>query len=127
MGIAEGVCIARGSVLHEGSCCMTASVAEGLCSTRVCIARGRLLHEGVHCTRMHCTRVFYCNDRGLTAVPEGLPPGATTLFLQNNRIGDAGIPPRLGRLPALRVLYLYANALEQLPRALAGPQRPGGA
>ncbi|XP_050572668.1 leucine-rich repeat transmembrane protein FLRT1-like, partial [Cygnus atratus] len=60
----------------------------------------------------------YCNDRGLTAVPEGLPPGATTLFLQNNRIGDAGIPPRLGRLPALRVLYLYANALEQLPAHL---------
>ncbi|NXV59591.1 FLRT1 protein, partial [Molothrus ater] len=60
----------------------------------------------------------YCNDRGLTAVPEGLPPGATTLFLQNNRIGDAGIPARLGRLPALRVLYLYANALEQLPAHL---------
>ncbi|OXB52998.1 UNVERIFIED_CONTAM: hypothetical protein H355_004848 [Colinus virginianus] len=60
----------------------------------------------------------YCNDRGLTAVPEGVPPGATTLFLQNNRIGDAGIPPRLGRLQALRVLYLYANALEQLPRHL---------
>ncbi|XP_068779856.1 leucine-rich repeat transmembrane protein FLRT1-like, partial [Struthio camelus] len=60
----------------------------------------------------------YCNDRGLTAVPEGLPPGATTLFLQNNRIGDAGIPPRLGRLPALRVLYLYANALEHLPAHL---------
>ncbi|XP_068280646.1 leucine-rich repeat transmembrane protein FLRT1, partial [Nyctibius grandis] len=60
----------------------------------------------------------YCNDRGLTAVPEGLPAGATTLFLQNNRIGDAGIPARLGRLPALRVLYLYANALEQLPAFL---------
>uniref|UniRef100_A0A8C3J2R4 LRRNT domain-containing protein n=1 Tax=Calidris pygmaea TaxID=425635 RepID=A0A8C3J2R4_9CHAR len=60
----------------------------------------------------------YCNDRGLTAVPEGLPPGATTLFLQNNRIGDAGIPAGLGRLNALRVLYLYANSLEQLPAFL---------
>ncbi|KAM6289117.1 LOW QUALITY PROTEIN: stress-induced-phosphoprotein 1 [Aegotheles albertisi] len=60
----------------------------------------------------------YCNDRGLTAVPEGLPPGATTLFLQNNRIGDAGIPAGLGRLPSLRVLYLYANALERLPEHL---------
>ncbi|XP_069738714.1 leucine-rich repeat transmembrane protein FLRT1-like [Phaenicophaeus curvirostris] len=60
----------------------------------------------------------YCNDRGLTAVPEGLPLGATTLFLQNNRIGDAGIPARLARLPALRVLYLYANALERLPEHL---------
>ncbi|XP_074991244.1 leucine-rich repeat transmembrane protein FLRT1-like [Calonectris borealis] len=60
----------------------------------------------------------YCNDRGLTAVPEGLPPGATTLFLQNNRIGDAGIPARLGHLSALKVLYLYANALEQLPAYL---------
>ncbi|XP_064293579.1 leucine-rich repeat transmembrane protein FLRT1-like [Phalacrocorax carbo] len=60
----------------------------------------------------------YCNDRGLTAVPEGLPPGATTLFLQNNRIGDAGIPARLGHLSALKVLYLYANALEQLPAHL---------
>ncbi|XP_040437400.1 LOW QUALITY PROTEIN: leucine-rich repeat transmembrane protein FLRT1-like [Falco naumanni] len=60
----------------------------------------------------------YCNDRGLTAVPEGLPAGATTLFLQNNRIGDAGIPARLGHLPALKVLYLYANALEQLPAHL---------
>ncbi|XP_074915376.1 leucine-rich repeat transmembrane protein FLRT1 [Buteo buteo] len=60
----------------------------------------------------------YCNDRGLTAVPEGLPAGATTLFLQNNRIGDAGIPARLGHLSALKVLYLYANALEQLPAYL---------
>ncbi|NWS65347.1 FLRT1 protein, partial [Chunga burmeisteri] len=60
----------------------------------------------------------YCNDRGLTAIPEGLPPGATTLFLQNNRIGDAGIPARLGHLSALKVLYLYANALEQLPAYL---------
>ncbi|XP_075268177.1 LOW QUALITY PROTEIN: leucine-rich repeat transmembrane protein FLRT1-like [Opisthocomus hoazin] len=65
----------------------------------------------------------YCNDRGLTAVPEGLPPGATTLFLQNNRIGDAGIPARLGRLSALKVLYLYANALEQLPAHLPPPLR----
>ncbi|XP_053908502.1 leucine-rich repeat transmembrane protein FLRT1 [Cuculus canorus] len=60
----------------------------------------------------------YCNDRGLTAVPDGLPLSATTLFLQNNRIGDGGIPPRLALLPALRVLYLYANALEHLPAHL---------
>ncbi|XP_009469480.1 PREDICTED: stress-induced-phosphoprotein 1-like [Nipponia nippon] len=51
-------------------------------------------------------------------MPHGLPPGATTLFLQNNRIGDAGIPARLGHLSALKVLYLYANALEQLPAYL---------
>ncbi|XP_061299163.1 leucine-rich repeat transmembrane protein FLRT1, partial [Pezoporus flaviventris] len=60
----------------------------------------------------------YCNDRGLTAIPEGVPAGATTLFLQNNRIGDAGIPARLARLSALKVLYLYANALEHFPAHL---------
>uniref|UniRef100_A0A663FIF4 Fibronectin leucine rich transmembrane protein 1 n=1 Tax=Aquila chrysaetos chrysaetos TaxID=223781 RepID=A0A663FIF4_AQUCH len=54
---------------------------------------------------------------GLGGIP-GLPAGATTLFLQNNRIGDAGIPARLGHLSALKVLYLYANALEQLPAYL---------
>ncbi|XP_033927724.1 leucine-rich repeat transmembrane protein FLRT1-like, partial [Melopsittacus undulatus] len=60
----------------------------------------------------------YCNDRGLTSIPEGVPAGVTTLFLQNNRIGDAGIPARLARLSALKVLYLYANALEHLPAHL---------
>ncbi|XP_010006563.1 PREDICTED: leucine-rich repeat transmembrane protein FLRT1-like, partial [Chaetura pelagica] len=44
--------------------------------------------------------------------------GATTLFLQNNQIRDSGIPPDLGLLPSLRVLYLYANSLENLPAHL---------
>uniref|UniRef100_A0A8C5ICY3 Fibronectin leucine rich transmembrane protein 1 n=1 Tax=Junco hyemalis TaxID=40217 RepID=A0A8C5ICY3_JUNHY len=61
-----------------------------------------------------------------TLLTTGIPrlPTTTTIplltltLLTNNRIGDAGIPARLGRLPALRVLYLYANALEQLPAHL---------
>ncbi|XP_055987681.1 leucine-rich repeat transmembrane protein FLRT1 [Sorex fumeus] len=61
---------------------------------------------------------IYCNDRGLTAVPPDIPDDATTLYLQNNRIGNAGIPQALRAKAHVRVIYLYANALDELPANL---------
>lgn len=38
---------------------------------------------------------IYCNDRGLTSIPADIPDDATTLYLQNNQINNAGIPQDL--------------------------------
>lgn len=38
---------------------------------------------------------IYCNDRGLTSIPADIPDDATTLYLQNNQINNAGIPSTL--------------------------------
>uniref|UniRef100_UPI00358E538B leucine-rich repeat transmembrane protein FLRT3-like n=1 Tax=Myxine glutinosa TaxID=7769 RepID=UPI00358E538B len=60
-----------------------------------------------------CDETFaYCNDRGLTSIPQGLPANVSTLYLQNNVIrGDA--PPAIAEgLPLVRTIYLYKNALE---------------
>uniref|UniRef100_A0A6I8PBE8 Leucine-rich repeat transmembrane protein FLRT1 n=2 Tax=Ornithorhynchus anatinus TaxID=9258 RepID=A0A6I8PBE8_ORNAN len=63
-----------------------------------------------------CDRGFvYCNDRGLTAVPADIPDDATTLYLQNNRIGNAGIPQGLKSKASVRVIYLYENDLDEFP------------
>nr|XP_032820774.1 LOW QUALITY PROTEIN: leucine-rich repeat transmembrane protein FLRT3-like [Petromyzon marinus] len=61
---------------------------------------------------------IYCNDRGLTAVPSGLPRDATTIYLQNNRITNAGLPAMLQALSSVEVLYLYDNQLEEFPAHL---------
>ncbi|XP_007518608.1 leucine-rich repeat transmembrane protein FLRT1 [Erinaceus europaeus] len=66
-----------------------------------------------------CDRGFiYCNDRGLTSIPADIPDDATTLFLQNNRIGNAGIPRALQTKLRVRVVYLYQNALDEFPANL---------
>lgn len=38
---------------------------------------------------------IYCNDRGLTSIPTDIPDDATTLYLQNNQINNAGVPSNL--------------------------------
>ncbi|XP_069036405.1 leucine-rich repeat transmembrane protein FLRT1-like [Lepisosteus oculatus] len=58
---------------------------------------------------------IYCNDRGLSAIPAGIPRDATVLYLQNNHIRSEGIPPELEALAAVRVIYLYENELDEFP------------
>ncbi|KAK1335489.1 hypothetical protein QTO34_003275 [Cnephaeus nilssonii] len=58
---------------------------------------------------------IYCNDRGLTAIPADIPDGATTLYLQNNQINNAGIPQGLKAKVSVQVIYLYDNALDEFP------------
>uniref|UniRef100_UPI00358F2AB1 leucine-rich repeat transmembrane protein FLRT3-like n=1 Tax=Myxine glutinosa TaxID=7769 RepID=UPI00358F2AB1 len=60
----------------------------------------------------------YCNDRGLSAIPPGVPAETTTLFLQNNQIPDSGLHGVLHGLLSLQVLYLYGNRLEEFPTNL---------
>ncbi|XP_048456695.1 leucine-rich repeat transmembrane protein FLRT3 [Rhincodon typus] len=57
----------------------------------------------------------YCNDRGLTSIPTGIPPDSTTLFLQNNQINNAGIPRELLNLVKVEIIYLYSNSLDEFP------------
>ncbi|XP_078412585.1 leucine-rich repeat transmembrane protein FLRT3 [Cetorhinus maximus] len=57
----------------------------------------------------------YCNDRGLTSIPTGIPQDSTTLFLQNNRINNAGIPRELLNLLKVETIYLYSNCLDEFP------------
>ncbi|XP_049635587.1 leucine-rich repeat transmembrane protein FLRT1 [Suncus etruscus] len=61
---------------------------------------------------------IYCNDRGLTAVPPDIPDDATTLYLQNNRISNAGLPQDLRTKAHVRVIYLYDNDLDEFPENL---------
>ncbi|XP_051867008.1 leucine-rich repeat transmembrane protein FLRT3 [Pristis pectinata] len=63
-----------------------------------------------------CDRGFvYCNDRGLTSIPTGIPEDSTTLFLQNNQIKNAGIPRELLNLVKVETIYLYRNSLDEFP------------
>ncbi|XP_035287909.1 leucine-rich repeat transmembrane protein FLRT1-like [Anguilla anguilla] len=57
---------------------------------------------------------IYCNDRGLSAIPP-LPFTATVLYLQNNRIDNAGLPTSLELHMAVHVVYLYDNELDDFP------------
>uniref|UniRef100_A0A3P9L0I9 Leucine-rich repeat transmembrane protein FLRT3 n=1 Tax=Oryzias latipes TaxID=8090 RepID=A0A3P9L0I9_ORYLA len=66
-----------------------------------------------------CDGTFiYCNDRGLTSIPLGIPRDATVLFLQNNRIKSSGIPTELRRLSKVEKIYLYCNNLDEFPTNL---------
>ncbi|XP_053784955.1 leucine-rich repeat transmembrane protein FLRT2-like [Desmodus rotundus] len=66
-----------------------------------------------------CDRNFvYCNERSLTSVPLGIPEGATILYLQKNRINDAGFPAELSNLQSVHTVYLYGNQLEHFPMNL---------
>ncbi|CAB1337544.1 unnamed protein product [Coregonus sp. 'balchen'] len=56
----------------------------------------------------------YCNDRGLSMIPP-LPLTATILYLQSNRLANSGLPPSLERSSSIRVVYLYANQLDEFP------------
>ncbi|XP_076971086.1 leucine-rich repeat transmembrane protein FLRT1 [Tamandua tetradactyla] len=58
---------------------------------------------------------IYCNDRGLTSIPADIPDDATTLYLQNNQINNAGIPQDLRAKVNVRVIYLYENDLDAFP------------
>ncbi|ELK24399.1 PREDICTED: leucine-rich repeat transmembrane protein FLRT1 [Myotis davidii] len=58
---------------------------------------------------------IYCNDRGLASIPADIPDDATTLFLQNNQITNAGIPQGLKAKVSVQVIYLYDNALDEFP------------
>uniref|UniRef100_A0A8C9PNS1 Fibronectin leucine rich transmembrane protein 1 n=1 Tax=Spermophilus dauricus TaxID=99837 RepID=A0A8C9PNS1_SPEDA len=58
---------------------------------------------------------IYCNDRGLTSIPADIPDDATTLYLQNNQINNAGIPQDLKTKANVQVIYLYENDLDEFP------------
>ncbi|XP_028928422.1 leucine-rich repeat transmembrane protein FLRT3 [Ornithorhynchus anatinus] len=61
---------------------------------------------------------IYCNDRDLTSIPSGIPEDATTLYLQNNQINNAGIPSDLKNLLKVERIYLYHNSLDEFPTNL---------
>ncbi|KAI5623687.1 leucine-rich repeat transmembrane protein FLRT1 [Silurus asotus] len=60
---------------------------------------------------------IYCNDRGLSIIPS-LPLTAAVLYLQNNRIDNAGLPTSLERRMTVQVVYLYDNELDDFPTHL---------
>ncbi|XP_043553093.1 leucine-rich repeat transmembrane protein FLRT2 [Chiloscyllium plagiosum] len=63
-----------------------------------------------------CDKKFvYCNDRGLTSVPAGIPEGAAILYLQNNVINNAGFPLDLRNVQSVQTVYLYGNELDEFP------------
>ena len=72
--------------------------------------------EGIVCPSVcRCDEGFvYCNDRGLSIIPP-LPLMAAILYLQSNRLSNAGLPPSLERSTSIRVIYLYANQLDEFP------------
>ncbi|XP_068182584.1 leucine-rich repeat transmembrane protein FLRT1 [Antennarius striatus] len=72
--------------------------------------------EGIVCPLVcRCDEGFvYCNDRGLSIIPP-LPLMAAILYLQSNRLSNAGLPPSLERSTSIRVIYLYANQLDEFP------------
>ncbi|KAM8907861.1 leucine-rich repeat transmembrane protein FLRT1 isoform 1-T3 [Spinachia spinachia] len=72
--------------------------------------------EGIVCPSVcRCDEGFvYCNDRGLSIIPP-LPLMAAILYLQSNRLSNAGLPPSLERSASIRVIYLYANQLDEFP------------
>uniref|UniRef100_A0A3Q3VXC7 Fibronectin type-III domain-containing protein n=1 Tax=Mola mola TaxID=94237 RepID=A0A3Q3VXC7_MOLML len=77
---------------------------------------GREGDEGTVCPSVcRCDEGFvYCNDRGLSIIPP-LPLTAAILYLQSNRLSNAGLPPSLERSTSIRVIYLYANQLDEFP------------
>ncbi|XP_066505937.1 leucine-rich repeat transmembrane protein FLRT1 [Hoplias malabaricus] len=60
---------------------------------------------------------IYCNDRGLSIIPP-LPLTAAVLYLQNNRIDNAGLPISLEQRMTVQVVYLYDNELDDFPTHL---------
>ncbi|KAJ8405180.1 hypothetical protein AAFF_G00321710 [Aldrovandia affinis] len=69
-------------------------------------------------TACRCDEGFvYCNDRGLSIIPP-LPFSAAVLYLQNNRIDNAGLPTSLERRMTVKVVYLYDNELDDFPMHL---------
>lgn len=60
-------------------------------------------------------KYVYCNDRGLTSVPSGIPEGASILYLQNNVINNAGFPLDLRNVLSVQTVYLYGNELDEFP------------
>lgn len=72
--------------------------------------------EGIVCPSVcRCDEGFiYCNDRGLSIIPP-LPLTAAILYLQSNRLSNAGLPQSLERSTSIRVIYLYANQLDEFP------------
>ncbi|KAG9346512.1 hypothetical protein JZ751_006823 [Albula glossodonta] len=69
-------------------------------------------------TACRCDEGFvYCNDRGLSIIPP-LPFSASVLYLQNNRIDNAGLPTSLERRMTVQVVYLYDNELDDFPMHL---------
>ncbi|XP_061900197.1 leucine-rich repeat transmembrane protein FLRT1 [Entelurus aequoreus] len=72
--------------------------------------------EGIVCPSVcRCDEGFvYCNDRGLSLIPP-LPLTAAILYLQSNRLTNAGLPQSLERSTSIRVIYLYANQLDEFP------------
>uniref|UniRef100_A0A3Q2YQ64 Fibronectin leucine rich transmembrane protein 1 n=1 Tax=Hippocampus comes TaxID=109280 RepID=A0A3Q2YQ64_HIPCM len=72
--------------------------------------------DGIVCPSVcRCDEGFvYCNDRGLSLIPP-LPLTAAILYLQSNRLSNAGLPPSLERSTSIRVIYLYANQLDEFP------------
>lgn len=72
--------------------------------------------DGIVCPAVcRCDEGFvYCNDRGLSLIPP-LPLTAAILYLQSNRLSNAGLPQSLERSTSIRVIYLYANQLDEFP------------
>uniref|UniRef100_A0A3B5KPI9 Fibronectin leucine rich transmembrane protein 1b n=1 Tax=Xiphophorus couchianus TaxID=32473 RepID=A0A3B5KPI9_9TELE len=73
-------------------------------------------NKGIVCPSVcRCDEGFvYCNDRGLSIIPP-LPLTAAILYLQSNRLSNAGLPQSLERSTSIRVIYLYANQLDEFP------------
>ncbi|CAM5154734.1 unnamed protein product [Natator depressus] len=76
-----------------------------------------VMASGASCPSVcRCDNGFiYCNDRGLTSIPADIPDDATTLYLQNNQINNAGIPSNLKSKLNVQVIYLYENDLDEFP------------
>ncbi|XP_019901388.1 leucine-rich repeat transmembrane protein FLRT1 [Esox lucius] len=95
--------------------CLTllAEMLELAAAAAVALEEGE---EDVLCPSVcRCDEGFiYCNDRGLSLIPP-LPLTATVLYLQSNRLANSGLPPSLERSSSIRVVYLYANQLDEFP------------
>ncbi|KAJ8285056.1 hypothetical protein COCON_G00039060 [Conger conger] len=72
----------------HGSCLLFLSRMGVILGLLVPLARGLSCPSSCRCDGTF----IYCNDRGLTSIPLGIPEDATILYLQNNRINSAGIP-----------------------------------
>ncbi|XP_043931606.1 leucine-rich repeat transmembrane protein FLRT1 [Protopterus annectens] len=87
--------------------CLCFSIVAFLTKTIICTTCPALCR---------CDNGFiYCNDRGLTSIPAEIPDDATTLYLQNNQINNAGIPLDMKNKLNVKVIYLYENDLDEFP------------